>query len=197
MADSTRQRPRRLALLGAPGSGKGTQAAALQRHFGVPIVATGELLRGQARSGQLGQDTADRLDKGELVPDDAALAAVNSFLDAADTSRGYVLDGFPRTVGQARHPDTPPIDLAVHLAVPDDVARARLAQRLKAGRSDDADRAAVERRLRRYHAETEPLLDLFSRQGILTSIDATQSPEHVTEAILRALADRERAEPSP
>jgi adenylate kinase len=179
-----------VALLGPPGSGKGTQAAALERHLGIPVVSTGQLIRDQAGAGGAWHRLASLLDKGELVPDDVALAAVNDFLHSADTSKGYALDGFPRTVGQARSSEAPPVDLAIHLEVPDEVARERLVQRQAAGRSDDADQAAIERRLRRYHAETEPLLDLFRQRGNLLSIDGTQPADAVTEAIFRAIGWR-------
>jgi adenylate kinase len=177
----------RLALLGPPGSGKGTQAAALGRHFNVPVVASGELLRtGAATGGDLWRDVTDRLARGELVPAELVVAVVNDAIEAAG-SDGYILDGFPRTLTQAEHPDAPPVDAVVHLAVPDDLARERIARRAPSGRTDDASRAAVEHRLRAYHAETEPLLDLYRKRGVLRSVDASQPPDRVTADILRGL----------
>jgi adenylate kinase len=172
----------RLALVGPPGSGKGTQAAALGRHLGVPVISSGELLRAAAANRR---DLADRLARGELVPDDVVLALVQDALGHA-SSDGYIIDGFPRTRAQAEHVDAPPVDAVIHLVVPDDVARERIARRV-GGRTDDAERATVERRLRQYHSDTEPLLDLYRGRGILRSVEADQKPEAVTADILRAL----------
>jgi adenylate kinase len=178
----------RLALLGAPGSGKGTQAVRLARHFGVPLIATGELLRRRAATGG-GPSTvelADQLARGELVPDDIVVSVVNDALRAASAKGGYVLDGFPRTVGQARDPGAPELDAVIHLDVPDDVAARRIAERAGEGRSDDARRDATARRLRTFHVETDPVLELYRRRGIVTTVDSTQPPDQVTEAILAA-----------
>ncbi len=180
--------PVRIALVGPPGSGKGTQGAALARHLGIPLISSGALLRaGAAAAPAEWRDIKAALDRGELVRDDDVLALIADALAAAGPAGGYILDGFRRTLGQARHPDAPPIDVVVHLDIPDDVARARLVRGSRAGRSDDESRAVVERRLRRFHEETEPLLDFYRRQGMLTTVDADQPPDLVTDALLRAL----------
>jgi adenylate kinase len=177
----------RLVLLGPPGSGKGTQAAALSRHFGVPVVSSGELLRAAAADNRdIWHDMAARMARGELVPDDVVLAVINDALRGAGDD-GYIIDGFPRTRGQAEHVDAPSVDAVIDLAVPDDVARERIARRAGSGRTDDTNRATVERRLRDYHSETEPLLDLYQRRGVLRSVDASQDPGAVTADILRAI----------
>jgi adenylate kinase family enzyme len=180
------RRPMRLALLGKPGSGKGTQGVALARHLGVPLISMGDLLRSRAA------DTTPRsrelraiLDRGELVPDDLVLSVVRDAVDAAPGG-GYVLDGFPRTVAQAQA-DVAPVDAVVELALPDDVARERLARRASVGRTDDADLDAIERRLRRFHSDAEPLIALYRDRGILVTVDAGSSPDAVTTAILEAL----------
>ncbi len=103
------------------------------------------------------------LDRGELVPDDLVLSVVRDAVRSTG-GRGYVLDGFPRTVAQAES-DAAPVDAVVDLALPDDVARERLAQRASSGRTDDADLDAIERRLRRYHSDAEPLIDLYRDAG--------------------------------
>lgn len=178
----------RLVLLGPPGSGKGVQGAALSRRFSVPAVSTGELLRAGAGTdgadGDERRDVADLQARGELVPDDLVLSVINDALEAV-AKGGYILDGFPRTVAQAAHSSAPPVDAAIHIELPDDVVRERIAGR-DHGRKDD-NPATVERRLRRYHAETEPLLDFYRRKGLLRSVDGAQPPESVTAAILRAL----------
>jgi adenylate kinase len=178
----------RLALLGKPGSGKGTQGARLARELGVPLVSTGEVLRRRAASdGPEAAALANRLARGELVPDDFVLSVVVDTLAEAPDGDGYVLDGFPRTLAQAQHAETPALDAVINLDVPDDVALRRLAQRAGAGRVDDARRDAASRRLRSFHGETAPVLDLYRRRGILTTVDGTHPPERVTEAILSAL----------
>ena len=178
----------RLALLGKPGAGKGTQGVRLARHFGVPLISTGELLRHRADAGGAAAgELAELLARGELVPDELVVSVVNEALAAASGAGGYVIDGFPRTLSQARHAAVPTLDAVVHLAVPDDVALSRVAERAGAGRADDARRDATARRLRSFHDETEPVLELYRRRGILTTVDGTQPPEQVTEAILQAL----------
>ena len=180
----------RLALLGKPGAGKGTQAVRLSRLLGAaPLISTGELLRRRAEGdGPGAADLADLLARGELVPDDLVVSVVNDALAlaAASAAGGYILDGFPRTLAQARHPDTPVLDAVVHVDVPDDVALRRIAERA-AGRTDDARRDATKHRLQCFRSETEPVLNFYRRRGILTTVDGTQPPEQVTEAILQAL----------
>jgi adenylate kinase len=112
------------------------------------------------------------------------------------TSGGYVLDGFPRTLRQAEMafqqalPLGATADAVVYMAVPDDVVRERLQGRSSAGRLDDADTAVIERRLRIFHSETEPLLEYYRNRGLLVTIDATSSPQDVLDATLAALSAR-------
>jgi adenylate kinase len=181
----------RLILLGAPGSGKGTQAAALADHFGVPHISSGELLRRQVAAGtELGCEVASLLERGELAPDGLVVAVVDEALAHAD--RGYILEGFPRTLSQAREAEARHgaqfADAVVLLDVPDDVARERLAGRTPEGRADDRDPETIERRLRRFHADTEPLVDYYRDRGLLVTVDATPPPHAVTRAIVVALA---------
>ncbi|HZA86987.1 MAG TPA: nucleoside monophosphate kinase [Acidimicrobiales bacterium] len=183
----------RLVLLGAPGAGKGTQAAALAGYFGVPHISSGDLLRGQVDAGtELGRQVAAHLDRGELAPDDIVASVVADAL-ADSGADGYVLEGFPRTVTQAQWADAlQPSGLAeavVLLELPDDEARHRLAERAAAGRSDDRDPEVIQERLRRFHAETEPVVDYYRDRGVLTTVDAAQPPDAVRAAILTALAE--------
>jgi adenylate kinase len=186
----------RLLLLGAPGSGKGTQGPPLARHFGVPHLSSGELLREQVKAGsELGREVAGALDRGELVPDEVIVALMDEVLGSPATAAGYVLDGFPRTVAQAELAEglldrTGGLDGVVYLDLPDDVVRQRLAERAtQANRSDD-DVDVVERRLRVFHADTRPLLDHYRQRGLLIPVDATPAPSEVTAAIVVGLVGR-------
>ena len=183
----------RLILLGAPGSGKGTQGEALAARFGVRHVSTGELLRRHiAEHTELGTEAEEYVQRGELVPDDIVLQMAGAEVIDAAAAGGYVLDGFPRTLAQAERayelavPAGVTADAVVYLAVPDDVARERLLHRDE-GRPDDADPEVIERRLRVFHELTEPLLDFYRDRGILVTVDAALPPETVTQTMLAAL----------
>jgi adenylate kinase len=185
----------RIVLLGAPGSGKGTQGERLAERLGVPHVASGELLRGHvAARSKLGREVAERLARGDLVPDDVVLEVVGEAITRAAESGGYILDGFPRTRAQAERAHELAVELgidadaAVYLALDDDVARKRLAGRAGGGRVDDADTGVIEHRLQLFHDNMRPILDYYRERGILVTVDAAQPVEAVTEAIIAALA---------
>jgi adenylate kinase len=187
----------RLVLLGAPGAGKGTQGVVLAGHFGVPHISSGDLLRSHVvAESDLGRQLGAYLARGELVPDDLVLAVIGDAVIAAMRAGGYVLDGFPRTLAQAERayalaePAGVAADAVIYLAVPDEEARQRLAARCDAGRTDDADPAVIERRLRLFHAETKPLLDFYGERGVLVTVDAVQAPGAVSAAIFAALSSR-------
>jgi adenylate kinase len=184
----------RIVLLGAPGSGKGTQGSALSEHFGVRHVSTGDLLRANIAEGtELGRAAEPYVERGELVPDELMVQVAGSAVTEAAGEGGYVLDGFPRTLAQAERaydlagPAGVTADAVVYLAVPDDVVRERLAARAAEGRVDDADADVIERRLHVFHDETGPLLDFYRDRGILVTVDAAGSPDDVTTAMLEAL----------
>ena len=187
--------PLRLVLLGAPGSGKGTQGKLLAARLGVRHVASGELLRAQvAAESELGVEITARLARGDFVPDDVVLAVVCEAVTVACESGGYILDGFPRTRAQAERAYELALPLgieaesAVYLALADDVARRRLAGRARAGRVDDADAEVIERRLQLFHANTRPILDFYEERGILVTVDASEEVGRVTQTILDSLA---------
>ena len=118
----------RIVLLGAPGSGKGTQGDRVAAELGLPHLSSGAILRAEAGSGsELGRRLAPLLEGGDLVPDELTDSVVGPVIAAAEADGGYVLDGYPRTVTQARQLDG--VALVIHLALPDDVAVARLAPR--------------------------------------------------------------------
>ncbi|HXY44515.1 MAG TPA: nucleoside monophosphate kinase [Acidimicrobiales bacterium] len=185
-----------LILLGAPGSGKGTQGSLLAEHFGAQHISSGQLLRahlGDATA--FGKRIEDYVRTGELVPDEVVLELLRPAVTAAVADGGYVLDGFPRTLRQAELafreavPMGATADAVVYLAVPDEIVRQRLAGRSE-GRVDDGSSEVTERRLRIFHAETEPLLDYYRSRGLLVTIDAAGPAEEVTAATIAALEAR-------
>lgn len=183
----------RLLLLGAPGSGKGTQATRLAAHFDVAHLSTGELLRDEvARATPLGEKVVSFMLSGELVPDELVEEVIHDRLLAAARAGGYVLDGFPRTVHQAEEAYKiareagATVHAVILLDAPDEVLTERLLSRAQ-GRSDD-EPDTIRRRLEVYHAITTPLIDYYrDDRGVLVTVDASQSPDSVYAAILDEL----------
>jgi adenylate kinase len=181
----------RVILLGAPGSGKGTQGPRIAERYAAPYVSTGELLRGQIRDGTpVGRIAQPYVDRGDLVPDDLMLEMVLGML----TESSFVLDGFPRTRHQAVAADEATrdaggaADVVVFLDAPRDELTRRLEQRaLKAGRTDDQTEATVRRRMHEYDTKTVPVRDYYQERGILVPVDAAASPDDVTRRIFAAL----------
>ncbi len=184
----------RIILLGAPGSGKGTQGPVLAKHFGATHISTGELLRGEiASESELGQRVAGFVQAGDLVPDDIVLELLFERIAEASASGGYVLDGFPRNLAQAEKAYDlataagVAADVAVYLAVPDDRARERVLARVREGRADDRDPQVLERRLKVFHSETEPLIDYYRERGLLVTVDAVGPSEQVSTSMISAI----------
>jgi adenylate kinase len=181
----------RVVFLGPPGSGKGTQAAALARELGIPAISTGDMLREAVANGsELGRRVRRIMEAGELVGDDLMAEVVNERLEQADTERGFLLDGYPRTAAQAETlhgildagEDT--LDHVVFIAVPEEelVRRAILRQR---GADDKED--VVRERLRVYRQKTEPLVDYYRGKGLLREIDGNRPVDEVRRSILDAI----------
>ncbi len=169
----------------------------LSRHLGIVHVSSGELLRNHIRDRtQLGVLVEGYVGRGELVPDDLVIRVVWEAVTAAVDHGGFILDGFPRTLEQAKRayelakPAGITADYVLHLAVPDDAVRERLAARAVEGRADDASADVIERRIELYHRDTRPLLEFYRDRGILLDIEAAHPPEEVTSAILDALGVR-------
>jgi adenylate kinase len=180
-----------IALLGPPGSGKGTQAARLHDESGFATVATGDLLREAREAGtELGRRAAEYMDRGELAPDDLIVALVRDVIARFD-GRPILLDGFPRTVAQAdaladalsEHGRT--LTATVLIDVPDDVVVERISGRQQ-GREDDRPET-VRERLRVYHHETEPLVAYYDERGLLRRVDGAQDADAVHEAVRAAV----------
>jgi adenylate kinase len=214
----------RLVMLGRQGAGKGTQCVRLSRHYVVPHISTGEMLRAAVKDGTaLGRKAGELMAEGELVPDDLMIGIVDERLDHDDTTRrGYVLDGFPRTVGQAvalaEITAARPLDLVIDLDVAKEDVLERLASRRvcvdcgtnysidrppKYGwvcdncggdvvQRDDDKPAAIEKRLDEYERETAPLIDWYRDRGLLEVVDGLGTTDDVTQRLYDVI-DRRRA----
>jgi adenylate kinase len=185
----------RVLMIAPPGAGKGTQGALIAAHFGIPHIATGELLRDHvARRTGLGQAVQGYLDRGELVPDQVVLDIVReAILAARAAGGGYVLDGIPRNMQQARATYLigrelgMTADVALHLDVGDaEVTRRLLARAALEHRSDDTAEV-IAQRLALYHEVMAPIICWYRDRGILVSVDAMRSAQQVGREILTAL----------
>ena len=185
----------RVLLVAPPGAGKGTQGALIATHFGIPHIATGDLLRDHvARRTGLGRAVEDHLGRGELVPDQIVLDMVRAaFIEAKAHGGGYVLDGMPRNMAQARSLYEIGLSLemtanvALHLKADDEeLTRRLLARAALEGRSDDTEEV-IRRRLAIYHEVTYPIVEWYASRGILVSVDAVRPVERVARQILTAL----------
>lgn len=184
----------RLLLLGAPGSGKGTQGTRLAERYGAPHVRTGDLLRAQVAEGtELGCKAQPYMERGDLVPDELILGMVLDGVLGPDSPPSYVLDGFPRTVAQADAAYERAVaadrvlDAVVCLDIDHDELIARIEQRgRESGRADD-DAQTVLHRIEEYERKTLPLLDYYAGRDILIRIDAVGDIDHVTARIVAAL----------
>ncbi|MBT5875551.1 MAG: adenylate kinase [Candidatus Latescibacteria bacterium] len=180
----------RLIMLGAPGAGKGTQAQILAEYLKVPHISTGDLLRVEIQnSTPVGLQAMEYIRAGELVPDSIMIQVLEERLRDPDCSEGFILDGFPRTLSQARYLGTTlrrmkrEIDSVVNIDVDQQLILGRLAIRQ---RTDD-DPKTVKHRLDVYHRETAPLIDFYLREGLLRHIDGDAPEDDVTARILRSL----------
>ena len=181
----------RMLLIGAPGSGKGTQAAVLSAFFGVPHISSGQLLRDyMTRNTMEGRQASAYVDLGDLVPDELVEATLREPIRRAAEQGGYILDGFPRTLRQARHMQLDPaasqfaVEVAVHLYVPHDDLVHRLLAR---ARGVDDSRAVVEHRLEVFEQHTSPMLGFYEKRGELVVMDAAGPVDQVTAALLAEL----------
>ena len=181
-------------LLGPQGAGKGTQAKRISAEYGIPHIASGEILRAEMEAGtELGRRIKDVYDRGDLVSDDLVIELIRARLEEPDTEAGFVLDGFPRTTVQAEALDNlfaeigRSFSVVFALQIPDEVAFERLGKRAKLeGRPDDTDEA-IRRRLDNYHRETEPLIEYYRVRGNLVPIHAARSENEVFSEIQAAL----------
>ena len=207
----------KLILLGAPGAGKGTQAAVISERYHIPQISTGNIIREALRSGtEMGLKAKSYMDEGKLVPDDVVIGIIKDRLAQPDCENGFILDGFPRTIPQAEALDKMGvvIDKVIDIEVPDEIIVTRMSGRRvceKCGRPyhivslkpkvegicDDCTGALIQRkddhidtvkaRLEIYHTETEPLKDYYEKQNKLYMVEGQNSVEETTALTMKAL----------
>lgn len=172
----------RIIFIGPPGAGKGTQSVNLVRYLDIPHLSTGEMLRAAKESGStLGQEAANHMDRGMLVPDYLIHELLGKRLEEEDCKKGFLLDGFPRTLSQAEQLDEflrqhgTSLDVALAIEVSEDELVRRLSDR---GREDDQPET-IRRRLRGYEAETKPVLNYYRDQGLLQKVSGLGTMDEV------------------
>jgi len=181
-------------LLGPPGSGKTTQAQLLANRLGGCSIATGDIL-GAAVQGDtdLGRKAREYMDRGSMVPDEIILSLVRERFAVPEAVAGVVLDGFPRTVGQAREvqrmfaAEGDRIKAALLLDVPEEELVRRLLAKASADESSDEDPEAIQRRLAAYRSSNAPLVGYYRELGVLKFVSGTGTEEEVAEAVKRAI----------
>lgn len=207
----------KIILLAAPGAGKGTQAEKLSEHFGVPSISTGAILRHNIQEGtELGKLAQTYIDGGNLIPDDVMIEVMKDRLSQSDCEKGFILDGFPRTLKQAEELDKSDIDIDVvlNLDVPDEQIIERLSGRLECKecattfhkihrkpkvegvcdncggelitRADDKPET-IKSRLNIYHSKTESLINFYKEKGMLKTAEGKDEIAETTAEVLRVL----------
>lgn len=211
----------KIIMLGAPGAGKGTQAKMIADKYGIPHISTGDIFRANIKNGtELGKKAKEYMDQGLLVPDELTCDLVVDRIAQPDAAKGYVLDGFPRTIPQAEALTNAlkargeSIDFAIDVDVPDENIVNRMGGRracLACGATyhivfnapkkegicdvcgkelvlrDDDKPETVQKRLDVYHAQTQPLIDYYTKAGVLKTVDGTQDIDKVFEDITKIL----------
>lgn len=186
----------RLILLGPPGAGKGTQALRISERYDIPHISTGDMFRKLSTdTSELAQQVRDILASGQLVPDEVVMEMVRGRLQQPDCKDGFLLDGVPRTEGQADNLAAfldqrgESLDGVIELKVPEGILMERIRGRAHANggsRSDDSDVVAKER-IEIYHRETEPLVGYYAKRNLLRDIDGVGSMEEVSDRIFDVL----------
>lgn len=214
-----------LILLGAPGAGKGTQAKSIVDKYGIPQIATGDMLREAVNKGtDLGKKAKEYMDKGELLPDEIVIGIVKERLKQDDAQKGFILDGFPRTIKQAEELDkilselNMELDAVINVAVPEDEVVRRIVNRRSCRncgavyhliykppeeegkcdycggelyQRDDDKEETVRDRYNVYRQQTEPLIEYYSKQGLVKNVDGTKDIDEVTQDVMNILKDLE------
>ncbi|KAM9866381.1 adenylate kinase [Leucobacter aridicollis] len=183
----------RLLIIGPPGAGKGTQASKIAEAYGIPAISTGDIFRANIKGGtELGQRVQAIIESGELVPDSLTNEIVQDRLQQDDAAGGFLLDGYPRNVEQVEALDGmlegDALDAVVLLEADTDEVVARLLKRAEIeGRADDTEEV-IRHRQDIYAEQTAPLIELFTKRGILVSVDGLGGIDEVAERIAGALS---------
>jgi adenylate kinase len=177
----------KIVLLGIQGSGKSTQGTLLQKKLGVPYLSTGHIFRELAKEHTpLGRHIKELMNAGYLIADTKTLKIVSEYLGRPEYAKGYILDGFPRTVKQAEAFENG-ISKVVYLNVSDKEALWRLSYRLDDDGREDESLAAIRKRIEIYHKFTDPVLDYYKRKGILVEVDGEKKIEEIHRDIMKKL----------
>src|SRR5580698_5422156 len=200
----------RLILLGPPGAGKGTQAQHLVAKYGIVQLSTGDMLRAAVKAGTpVGLQAQEIMARGGLVPDDVVVRIVAQRIEEPDARKGFILDGFPRTVPQATALDRMlaereiGLDAAIEIRVDEEALlkriESRIAETLARGETlrDDDDPQVLHRRLAAYRQQTAPLIAYYQLQGVLRTVNGMAPIAEVTEAIDRELSAALSLKPAP
>lgn len=189
----------RLILLGPPGAGKGTQAQFLVEQHGIAQLSTGDMLRAAvAAKTPIGLQAKEIMDRGDLVSDEVVVGIVSDRIDEADCAKGFILDGFPRTVAQAEALDVMlrqkglRLDTVIEIAVDEGILLDRIVKRAEeteGGPRADDNAEALAKRLSVYREQTQPLIDYYSGTGLLSSVDGMQSMDEVRASIETVLKE--------
>jgi adenylate kinase len=187
----------RILLIGPPGAGKGTQAALLAQHFGIPAISTGDIVRENVRNETpLGLEAKAFMDRGEYVPDSLTNALVRDRLNQEDAVAGFLLDGYPRTIDQVEELDDileeteKKLDVVVQLTADSEELLRRLSGRAQEqGRSDDTPEV-IKRRLDVYEEQTAPLIDIYASRSLVAKVNGLGEIADVTNRIIEVLDAR-------
>ena len=180
--------------MGPPGAGKGTQATFIADHFGIPAISTGDIFRRNVADGsELGVEAKRFMDAGEYVPDEVTNKMVRNRIDEPDAAKGFLLDGYPRTLAQVEELDSMiaatghQLDAVLCLTVDEDAVVGRLLKRAEIeGRADDTE-DVIRRRLEIYREETAPLIKVYDGRGLVVSVDGMGEIDEVQQRIFAAL----------
>ena len=187
-------------LFGAPGCGKGTQAARLRERFGLNHISTGEVIRAEIASGSpLGQQMKSYIDRGELAPDSLVIDIIVDYLDSHRDAAGNIFDGFPRTTAQAEAFDRllaergEEVTAMVYMEVPEEeLVRRILLRGRDSGRADDASEDVIRNRIRVYNEQTAVVADHYSAKSKYHAVDGIGTVEEITDRIASAIEEARR-----
>jgi adenylate kinase len=190
----------RILFMGPPGAGKGTQAEIVADRFGIPAISTGDIFRANvAKNTELGVEAKRYMDAGEYVPDAVTNLMVRNRIDEEDAAKGFLLDGYPRTLDQVEELDGMirhtghRLDAVVVLTVdPGELVKRLTARAETEGRTDDTEEV-VRRRQEVYTEQTEPLIDVYRTRGLLREVDGLGEVDEVTDRIMNILTTVEES----